>query len=100
LSVIAFELISVDETFLAPSFLLEVYKVALILLTVYYVDCVPLSFAILPLAIIAIAIFVRPNAHAMSIAVLPLSDVVLSIQPLELSISVTFFLEEIPLVHS
>lgn len=97
---VALELISVDKAFLSPAFFLEIDKIALILLAIYYVDCIPLSLAILPLAIIAITIFVSPDPHTMSITVLPLSNVVLSIKPLELPISVTFFIEEKSFVHS
>jgi hypothetical protein len=98
LSKITLKLISIHEAFLAPSFLLEIYKVSLVLLALDYVDSVSLSFAVPPLSIVTITVFVCPDTDSMPIAVLPLADIVLPIYPLELSVSVALVIEELALV--
>lgn len=88
----SFIIISIFQFFPPPSIFLEVQKISMVLSTFRYIDSVPLSSSFDPLTIITVSSFVSPDTFSMPMPILPVSDIVLSINPLKFSTSIFFSL--------
>lgn len=64
------------------------------------VDSSSFAFAFDPFAVIAVSSFIGPHPVAMPLAILPISDIVLSIAPLELSCAVFLIVFELSPINA
>lgn len=92
--------ISIDKLFLSPSIFLETNKSSFVFLPINYVNSISLSFSFHPLSIVAISISIRPNSASVPVSVFPFSDVVFFIEPLKLTVSVSFLVYKLTFVDS
>jgi hypothetical protein len=95
---LAFKTIPINETLLSPPFLLEIHKISLVFLPCHDVDTVTFALSHFPLTIITVSKSVCPNPDAVTIAVLPFSNVIFTIKPLKLSIPVSFLIQKLAFV--
>lgn len=64
------------------------------------VDSSSLASAFDPLPIIAVSIFISPNSIAMSLSIFPISYIILSVRPLELSCSLFLIIPKLTSINS